>query len=186
MNKKAQNIIEILLLACFVAILGFTVFSIYNNSNFKLAGLSKIKVKEQASVDLENLSPSQANDYIPYTPIETIGSLSLICWNNMSLDGFNDRLSSVTYAEINNAFNPLGNSGGPNLAQLANTLITDLNLGFDLLNPSYVTSNTLNTLVEILQVVSDPSYLVNDTAQIFILAFGDFLGFREVSSCGPH
>jgi len=101
MHRKAQNFVEITMLAALVAILSFSVWAIYNNQKLHIANSSKPTINQQ-SVNLKSISTNSAqwNDKVPYKSVETAGALSII---GMTQGDFNASMSNITYKQLSNA-----------------------------------------------------------------------------------
>lgn len=150
MKRKAQSIIEIALLTCVLAIIGFSVFIIYNNQKINLADKSGSKISG-ASVDLadSNLNP---DDIIPYNSSVQPSSDALTALG-MNDSRFELLASNITYNNLLSILN-LGTLGGNNLFSYANSIITANGLNFPELNSNNINNQTVNTLISVLNYVA--------------------------------
>ncbi|HNW25550.1 MAG TPA: hypothetical protein PKI94_02035 [Candidatus Gastranaerophilaceae bacterium] len=143
MKRKAQNIIEISLLACVIAIIGFSVFVIYNNQKISLADKSKSKIFAAQSVNLNDIDQDM-NDIIPYNGNANIPPAGLT-YLSMTQGKFNLLMSNITYQNLSDALNLTPATPMPmNLFEYANSA---LNLDPPL-SPSTINSQTISALID--------------------------------------
>lgn len=147
--RKAQNLVEILLLAGVLVVVAFFIMTKANDQKIRLANLSKSTLQ---SVNLSTMSTNKAKETVPYSAAETAGALSLKLIG-MSADQFSAAMSSLTYAELKKALTEK-DSEGKDIADYANSLIESLNLDYDEITIDNVSSNTLSDLTGILNKVS--------------------------------
>lgn len=170
MRKRAQNFIEIALLACVIVVVSISVYSIYNNKKLEVAKMTHSKINQQA-VDLNTASAAKLNEKVPYNGVETAGSMSLKLLG-MSMDEFNSSMANITYQQLKDA---MTSSDGQDIASLANSLITQLGLTYPEVTADNVTVDTLSTLTGILNAVSDASHSSDPTSQAFIERYQSLL-----------
>lgn len=150
--KKAHSILEVALLLCFVVVISIAVMTVFNNQKSKLVGLSGSKLTNQ-SVNLKDgsLSADKLNDKVKYDKVETAGT-SALTQLGVSAETFNNALSNVTYAQLQAASS--GNKND-NVFDLANLLISKLNLSYNEVDAANVNVETLTTFVGVLNAAAD-------------------------------
>lgn len=164
MYKKAQNLVEVALLASVVVIIAITVIGIFNNQKKNLVGLSKSKINSQ-SVNLSTASSAKLAEKVPYNPtISTVSSQSLNLLGTTSSD-YNSKMSNISYSSLASAMN---GSDAQNLATLANQLIEEYNLSDPKISADNITTDTMNTLTNILNNITADSYKTDPNAQAFV------------------
>lgn len=142
--KKANNILEISLILCFVVTISIVTFTIYNNHNLKLSKLSNIQFSSQ-SINVATASTPTLNKNVPYNRVETAGTNALT-YMGVSSSKFDSAVSQITYGQLKAASADSTN----NIFTLANSLITKLNLGYTPVSSEGVNSSTLSTMIGIL------------------------------------
>ena len=164
-NHKAQNFVEVALLAVVVLLAAFYVLGLFNNQKVKLANLSSVHVNSVKSVNLNNMTEGTANKQIASnkSSVETAGALSLKLLG-MSEDDYQSAMSNITYSELKAALSDT--SGGENIATLANSLIKQYGLSDTKISADNISSGTLDTLTDVLDNVSSKND-TSTTAQAF-------------------
>lgn len=143
MKLKAQSVIEIALLICLLAIVGFSIFVIYNKQNISLADKSKSGIFASQPVDLNALAPNSANDIIPYSGDANISDAALD-YLAMSLGLFNWLMSNITYQTLQDIL-----TSNPAFFELANTILALSDLNYPDLNAGNINAQTISTLIAI-------------------------------------
>lgn len=139
--RKAQNIVEISLLAGAIAVIAIAAFMVYNNQKMRLADMSRFGIISQ-SVDLMTLTPERGDDVIPYGGDIVVDDalLRLLAGERSILDKeyFKSSVANITYQDLKN--------NQDFLAQI-NNLIRTLGLDYDSIDVNNINSNTLPTIV---------------------------------------
>lgn len=168
--RKAQNIVEISLLACLVVVIAIASMSMYNNQKLRLAKDSSVKLK---SVNISTMTTEQSAETVPYNKsvaVETAGTNAL----GMSSQALEAAISKITYQDLAKAMD-----GGDNtdIAKLGNSLIESLKLNCSEISKDGVTSNTLTDLISILNAAaSSPNSSNPDSTEYkYIQRFKDLL-----------
>lgn len=145
--KKAQNIIEIMLIAVLVAVVTITVAIMYNHQKTTLAGLSKTNL-HGINLVAPNIPSGQLAELVPYSKVETAGT-SALKYLGMSSSAFESAMSNnIHYSELLD--NP---DGKGNILQFGNTLSQELNLGYTF-SADNITKDTTSDLVGVLNAVT--------------------------------
>lgn len=160
--RKAQNVVEVLLVCVAVVIIAIPVTFAFNHQNEILASLSKSSSAKQ-NVNLTTASAAKLNEKVPYAKIETAGT-SALSYYNMSAKEFETALSNnITYSELTDK-----DSKGNNIIQYANELTSNDSLGlsqYKNISETNITTNTISDLVAILNVVTNAAFnAANDPA----------------------
>lgn len=164
--KRAQTLIEMVFIVCFIAAIAAVSFTIYNNQ--KLAS-HRLNPSGQG-FDLNTMSPQKAGETISYNvPPDTVSSKTLSTLGITS-ETFSTEISNVTYADLKNA---VISSSNTDLFDLANELIKRLKLNYPRFTTINVTPDTLANLVRILNIAvevpdSSPDHSV---AEAYITKF---------------
>lgn len=146
--KKAQNFIEIALLAGVLVLITISVVTIYNNQSLKTAKMTNINVTNGAhngsSVNLNTMTADDSGQKIPYNNanVDTAGALSLV---GLSQSDYNSAMSNITYGQVKNSIDQSKSDGEKDILTLANTL--DPNAKLDSSNVSDSTLETLNDIL---------------------------------------
>ena len=156
--RKAQNIVEISLLACLVVVIAIASMSMYNNQKLRLAKDSSVELH---SVDLTKMKEdaATAGQTLPYhkaVAVETAGTNAL---EGMSSSAIETAISKLTYEDLAKAMD-----GGDNtdIAKLGNSLIDSLKLSdCDLISKEGVTPSTLTDLIKILNAAAKSPNIKN-------------------------
>lgn len=168
MYKKAQNIIEIALLASVIVVVAISVIAIYNNQKMEMADLSKVNVNKQ-TVDLSTASSGKLQENAPYKPIETAGAMSnLLSSLGMTMDEFNSKMSEITYDDLKKATEQEND-----IVTMANKLIDDLKIDISKIGKDKVDVNTLRSLAEVASKASEQPN--NADAKAFLDKFQELL-----------
>jgi len=117
-TKKAQNLIEIGLLASVIVVITISVFTIYNNQKLNLAKMSKTTFRSVAISNLD-ANPQLKDKTVPsdstsVKAVETAGALS----TTISSAQLEKSLSSLTVGDLTSK-----GEGNKSLIDLANNLI---------------------------------------------------------------
>lgn len=148
--KKAHTMVEMALLLCFVVIVSITLMTIFNNQKLKLNNMSKSTLNTQSvNVKDTNLSAAKLNDKVNYDKIETAGT-SALTKLGVSSETFNNAVSNVTYAQLRDA----AAGDDKDVYDLANLLITQLNLKYDKVSAENVNTETLTTFIGVLNAAA--------------------------------
>lgn len=154
MPKKAQGLVEVCLLAAFVAILTFTVWTVYNNQKFNLTNMSRSGINGQ-SVNLTemetNLRDPRWSQTVPYNGVETAGGLSLL--GGMSSGTFSSLMSNITYAQLDAALKTKVDD--ESLLDRVNALKEKLGINFRTIVKEDINTDTLSVFTEILNKISE-------------------------------
>ena len=166
MKRKAQSLIEFLLLAAFVAIAAVSVGAIYNNQKAHLADMSKVNVNMK-SVNLVQLrtTPNSVvwNDKVPYKATETAGALSII---GMTAAEYDMLMSNISYGALNAALNKKVN--GQDLLTRVNALKDLLGIPYGPIVATDINVDTLSQFTEILNKLAE-----TDTSTLPVQVKGD-------------
>lgn len=117
--KKAQNVIEVILLGAMLVVVTVAVFTIYNNQKIKLVENSKVKTTDVAGLVAEKEAPKKDNvtmtDEVPNpNPGTTSPALPNAVPNtdpsgntNLDVNNYHDGVSAETHNDnkLNNAVN---------------------------------------------------------------------------------
>lgn len=170
--RRAQNIVEILLLCAVVVVIAIPVTIAFNHQNEILAALSKSSSSKQ-NVNLTTASAEKLSEKVPYAKVETAGT-SALSYYHMSANEFETALSNnVSYAELNEK-----DSKGNNIINYANELTKNDSLGlsqYKNLSETNITTTTISDLIAILNAVTQAAFnAANDPS---VKAAAD--GFKE-------
>lgn len=154
MKKKAQNLIEFALLACFVAIIAYAGFTVYNN-NFdkdgKLVKMSEVRLKgvditKQSPETAGQLASSKRDDKLRHTlSVETAGALGTLSDQQL------EALSNITYQDLADIVSKK-DANNQDMVDYANTLIEkydSLSKSYDNIVKTSITNDSLDTLIAI-------------------------------------
>lgn len=176
MRLKAQNFVEIALLAGLVAIIAIVSFTIINNRKIELTKMSAVNVR---SVNLNTASAVKLKEKIPYnSAIETAGAMSLEKMG-MNASQYDTAMANITYEQLKN---DIQSNGEEDIASLANDLITELNLPYNEISADNISANTLASLTGILNEVSGAEYDNDETAQAYIARLNTILSTALANS----
>jgi len=164
--KKAQNLVEISLLIGIVALVAITSITIYNRQNTKLADMTKSS--NFKSVSLTKMTNAKPTDKVPYSATETAGT-SALTMLGLTSEQFKSGASSVTYEDLQK----VSGSSDTDIFALTNQLISDLKLGYDTVSPDNITTETLSTMIGVLDAAAGPSVpsTAKAAADAYIAAF---------------
>lgn len=170
--RRAQNIVEILLLCAVVVVIAIPVTIAFNHQNEILAALSKSSSSKQ-NVNLTTASAEKLSEKVPYAKVETAGTSALSYFKNMSIQEFDTALSNVTYSDLVSK-----DSKGNNIINYANELTKNDSLGlsqYKNLSETNITTTTISDLIAILNAVTQAAFnAANDPS---VKAAAD--GFKE-------
>lgn len=166
---KAQNFIEIALLAAVIVVITISVATIYNNSKTKTAGLSQIKVthgqRDGSSLNLKDASEADLSKKIPFSNsnVDTAGALSV----GMSVADLSAAMSNLTYSQLKQA---IDSNSGQDLLTLANKLGANL-------DAENVNEATLTSLVDTLNGIPETGRTADQ--QAFVDRFKELLNISQ-------
>lgn len=173
---RAQNIVEILLIAALVAVVTVSVAIMYNHQKTQLANMSKSNYSNQ-SVNLNTANAAKLSELAPYSKVETAGTSALTYLDMSSAEFSSIMANNVQYSELLD--NP---DGKGNILELGEALSSHLNLGYTF-SASNVTVNTLSDLVGVLNAATsgniDPQYA--GEAETFKTRFNSLLDASTAS-----
>lgn len=144
--KKANNILEISLLLCFIVVVSVVAFKMYNNQKINLANMSKPTINNQSVGVSSSTQVSQSNGTATYGQIETAGTNAL-AYIGMSASEFNSAVMTITSSKLSDS---VAQNADKNIFTLANSLISQLNLQYAKVSAKEIDSNTISTLVGVL------------------------------------
>lgn len=147
--QGASSVLEVALLLGFVALIAIGSMTMYNSQKSKLAQYSQTNLNSKASVNLNKLSAAGAKDTVNYNKVETAGTsaLTYLASKGITAEEFESALSSVTYGDLQSSVAASAASGQPDIFQLANSLNSSMNLGYQPVSSDSVNLNTLSTMV---------------------------------------
>lgn len=156
--RKAQNVVEVLLIAALVAVISITVAIMYNHQKTTLANMSKSTDKQV--VNLNTASAAKLNELVPYSKIETAGT-SALRYLGLSSAAFESAMANnIQYSELLD--NP---DGKGNILQFGTTLSQELGLGYTF-SANNITVNTLSNLVGVLNTITADGFNPTNDPQI--------------------
>jgi len=153
MYRKAQSIVEVSLLAAFVAILAISVGVIYNNQKAHLADMSKSSINTKSVNTLTwggYHSDSRWNDKVPYKSTETAGGLSIL---GLSSSEFDSYMSNISYLQLDTALST-ESADGKTLLERVNALETALKIPYRPIDKADINVDTLSVFTAILNQVA--------------------------------
>lgn len=172
--RRAQNVVEILLLCAVVVVIAIPVTIAFNHQNEILAALSKSSSSKQ-TVNLKTATPEKLSEKVPYAKVETAGTSALSYFNNMSPQEFDTALSNASYSDL---LAKDDNGKGNNIIDYANELTKNDAAGLSQykdISETDVTTTTLSELVAILNAVTSAAF--NAAKDPKVQAAAD--GFKE-------
>lgn len=179
--KRAQSLLEIALLLCFVVTISFAVISMFNNQKIKLADMSKSTIP----VNLKTANGDTLKEPIvnsSFNKIETAGTNALE-FLNTTANNYETTMAKITFAQLKQ----FTTGGEDDIFKLANDLNNSLNLGNKPVFPERVTTDTLSIFTKILNaavaaVESNDSAItqdVKDKANSYITQVKSLLGLTS-------